>query len=306
MKLRLQVTGALLAIIPVTGFAQQIPNGDMETWVAIGTSAKEKPEGWDTPDVLGEVLFGLPESDVVDKKSTDAHSGTFSAELTTKELTLPLIGPLTIPGTLALGTIVFQTMPTISAGVVGGYPMSEAPDSFLGFYKYSPAAGDSMNIAVIAKKDGVQIGGGQMKDPTTVTEWTAFNVPITYAGGMTPDTIQIIISSSGGFSSAVPGSVLKVDGMAFTGLVSADDIADADVDMDVYPNPASDVITMVNPLQSNATLEIFSLTGEKLNEVNMTSGSNVINVEAYASGIYLYRLNDNGNYVSAGKFQVAR
>lgn len=302
MNLRLQIATSLLCIIPFFGFAQQVPNGDLEAWIAVSgaPSGAEYPEGWETPDILGAV-FGV--SDAVTAKSTDSYSGGFSAELTTKLITIPFVGDLTIPGTLALGTIVFDPG-TLAAGVVGGYAMTESPTSLMGYYKYTPAAGDSMNVAIIAKTGGVQTGGGQLKDPATVTAWTMFDVPIVY--GAIPDTIQIIITSSGGFTSATAGSVLMIDGLAFTGIVSAENLAGTGIKPNVYPNPAVNFINIDNPLKTSATIEVFNLNGVKADEIVLTPGLNALDLSDYPSGVYSFRVTDNGKYVYSNKFTVSK
>lgn len=304
MKLRLQIATTLLCIIPLFGFSQQVPNGDLENWSAVpgAASGAERPDDWETPDILG-ATFGVSEAVVA--KSTDSYSGGFAAKLTTKVITIPFVGDLVIPGTLALGTIIFDPG-TLSAGVVNGYPMTEAPTSLSGYYKYSPAAGDTMNVSVLAKKDGAQIGGGEFRTDLSVSSYTMFDAPISYFTTDIPDTIIVIITSSGGFTSATAGSIAFIDALAFTGITSAENLAGTGIKPNVYPNPANDYINIDNPLHVSANIEIYGLNGEKMDELSIQPGINTINTANYPAGIYNFRVTDAGNYVYANKFIVSR
>ncbi|MBC8048037.1 MAG: T9SS type A sorting domain-containing protein [Fimbriimonadaceae bacterium] len=307
MKLRLQITTAILSIAPFIGFAQQIDNGDLELWAPIAghTGGGESPVGpfWSTPDELAPA-FGV--SEILTAKTTDSHSGEFAAELTTKTITIPFVGDLTLPGALVLGEIQFSVSPVPSAAIIGGFPISVAADGFMGYYKYAPAAGDTFNISVAAKKDGVIIGGGEFRSDVAVSTYTLFEITITYGVPEIPDTILIGITSSGGFDSAIPGSVLHVDDLALTGLVSADDLAGSGIKPNIFPNPANDFINIYNPLKTNALIELYDLAGNKVDVIEIKSGLNTINVANYAAGIYMFRMTDAGDYLYAGKFKVAR
>jgi hypothetical protein len=304
MKLRLQIATTLLLIIPVLGFTQQIPNGDLEIWTEVpgALSGAEFPVDWETPDILGAV-FGV--SDAVVAKSTDSYDGSLAAELTTKAIEIPFVGTLTIPGTLALGTIIFDPV-TLSAGVVGGYPMTEAPTSLSGYYKYSPAEGDTMNVTIVAKLAGSPIGQGEFRTDVATSSYTMFDAPITYFTTDIPDSILIIITSSGGFTSATVGSVAYIDGLALTGISANDELAAIGLKTNIFPNPAIEVINIDNPLQHTAYIEIFNLNGIKVSEQAINPGLNSLSISQLSSGIYNFRVTDAGNYVYTNKFVVAK
>ncbi|RPI70683.1 MAG: T9SS C-terminal target domain-containing protein, partial [Ignavibacteriales bacterium] len=91
-------------------------------------------------------------------------------------------------------------------------------------------------------------------------------------------------------------------------------------DVYVYPNPSkgsSEKITFAN-LPKKAKIIIFSLTGERINEIEETDGNGGVDFnltystgEMLGSGIYIYRivmLDDSNNEVEEkiGKFAVVR
>ncbi|MFN3940872.1 MAG: T9SS type A sorting domain-containing protein, partial [Chitinophagales bacterium] len=263
--------------------------------------AGEKPQGWDTPDVIGAAL-GLTDR-VVEKETGSVQSGSAAARLTTKELTPTGLPTLTIPGTLVIGTIVFNPL-TLEAGVIGGMAITEVADALVGYYKYAPAASDTCSISVALYQGGILVGGGEFNQHNTVSSYTMFEVPI--ANGGVPDSMQIIILSSGSFAGAVAGSVLYVDNMSLTGLSNVDFLEGSGIRPNIYPNPAFDVIHILNPLDHNVDMEVYSLNGAKVDFVTLTPDENAIDVSLYSTGLYMFRLIDNGEQIFAGKFKVSK
>jgi hypothetical protein len=302
MKITLRLVLSALIAIPASLMAQSLPNGDMETWEPLLLGGGEKPQSWDTPDVIAGAL-GI--TDRVVEKTDMAQSGAFAAQLTTKDLEAPApIGTLTVPGTLALGTIIFDPL-TLETGVVGGMAVTEGPESLVGYYMYSPAAGDTMNVTVLAKKDGEIIGNGTYRDAATTTSYQSFEATISYFTADEPDTIQVIITSSGGFTSAVTGSVLHIDNMSFTGISSVDGIAGAGIGFTVYPNPTSDFVHITNAGNTALTAELFNINGIKMGEYIINNGVNQIDVRNFPAGMYLARVSENGKKMYAAKFNVS-
>ncbi|MBK7110579.1 MAG: T9SS type A sorting domain-containing protein [Chitinophagales bacterium] len=301
MRSRLLLLITALAYLPFSGIAQQIPNGDMEDWLPLVIGTGEKPVGWDSPDVIGAAL-GLADR-VVEKETASVQSGSAAAKLTTKTLVATGLPPLTIPGTLVIGTIVFDPL-TLEAGVIGGMAISEVADALVGYYKYFPAPGDTMSIGVQLFQDGTIVGGGEFNDATEKSTYTMFEVPIATAG--TPDSMQVILLSSGSFAGAIAGSILYIDNMTLTGLSSIDFLAGSGLKPNIYPNPAYDVINILNPLDYNVEMEVYNISGSKVDYTTLTPEMNAINVSNYASGLYMFRLMNNGEQIFAGKFKVSK
>ena len=95
--------------------AQTIPNNDFETWINHGQY--DDPQFWDTPNQ--EICF-FPFYIKVVTKSTEHHSGSYSAKLETKEI--PIVN-ITVPGVITLGTLAINiadsTFSMLMGDVVG-------------------------------------------------------------------------------------------------------------------------------------------------------------------------------------------
>ena len=85
--IRFYAVAALLSFFLITHLQGQtpVPNGDFETWITSGSY--QNPQFWDTPNQA--IALALPFGTTVVTKSTDHESGSFSARLESKQLTVP-------------------------------------------------------------------------------------------------------------------------------------------------------------------------------------------------------------------------
>ena len=304
MKIRLLLTVAGLGVATL-GFSQ-VPNGNMDTWSTYTSLASgitcDYPDQWDVPDKIAADL-GITDRNCT-KETANVHGGAAAARLETKTL-LVLTEFLDVPGTITTGIIGFDFV-TFTPSVAGGASVSTNYESLTGYYQYAPSGSDTMNIIVLMMSGSDTIGMGQYRDAATSTSYQMFDCPITYFGAGTADKMQITITSSGGFTSLVPGSVLFVDDLAVTGGADVDDWNGYGIARNVYPNPATDYINIMNPASNDVTLEVYSLTGQKVDEQTLTPDMNSIGLESYAGGIYTFRLVDNGTVVYSSKFVVKK
>lgn len=304
MKIRLLLATSLITLTTVS--YSQVPNGDMEDWtvytsVASGISC-DVPDGWDVPDKIAADL-GISDRNC-ERNSDNVHGGSFAAKLTTK--TLDVLGtPLDVPGTITTGVISFDFV-TFTPAVAGGASISSNYDELGGFYQYAPSGSDTMNVAVLMFLGTDTVGAGQYRDPNTSAGYVSFVCPITYFAPVIPDKMQITITSSGGFTSLVPGSVLYVDDLEVTGGVGVEEWNGYGIKRNVYPNPASDYININNPATNDVTIEVYSLSGQRVDVKTLSPDMNSINLESYSSGIYSFRLVDNGTVVYSNKFVVKK
>ena len=304
MKIRLLLATSLITLTTVS--YSQVPNGDMEDWtvytsVASGISC-DVPDGWDVPDKIAADL-GISDRNC-ERNSDNVHGGSFAAKLTTK--TLDVLGtPLDVPGTITTGVISFDFV-TFTPAVAGGAAISSNYDQLGGFYQYAPSGSDTMNIAVLMFLGTDTVGAGQYRDPNTSAGYVSFVCPITYFAPVIPDKMQITITSSGGFTSLVPGSVLYVDDLEVTGGVGVEEWNGYGIKRNVYPNPASDYININNPATNDVTIEVYSLSGQRVDVKTLSPDMNSINLDSYSSGICSFRLVDNGTVVYSNKFVVKK
>ena len=304
MKIRLLLSLTFVTLLSAA--YGQVPNGNLEAWtvytsLASGVTA-DVPTGWDVPDKIAADL-GITDRNCT-KETSNVHGGSAAARLETK--TLNVLGtPLDVPGTITTGVISFDFV-TFTPAVVGGAPITAAYDALGGYYQYAPSGSDTMNVVVLMFSGEDTIGMGQYRDPATSGSYQSFNCPITYFVPGTPDQMQITITSSGGFTSLVPGSVLYVDDLEVTGGINVEDFEGYGIARNIYPNPASEYININNPANNDVTMEVYNMNGQKVDVVTLSPEMNSVNLAAYASGIYTFRLIDNGTVVYSNKFVVRK
>lgn len=304
MKIRLLTTISVMGM--ATAAFGQMPNGSLDAWTTYTSLASgvtcDVPDLWDVPDKIAADL-GIADRNCT-KETANVHGGAAAARLETK--TLNVLGtPLDVPGTMTTGIIGFDFV-TFTPSVEGGASVSTNYEAVTGYYQYAPSGSDTMNIVVFMMAGTDTIGIGQYRDPATTTSYQMFNCPITYFGAGTADKMQIIITSSGGFTSLVAGSVLFVDDLAVTGGADVNDFEGYGISRNIYPNPAANYININNPAQNAVTIEVFSLTGQRVDIQTLQPDMNTLNLEAYASGVYTFRLIDNGTEVYSNKFVVRK
>ncbi|MCL5128124.1 T9SS type A sorting domain-containing protein [Algibacter sp. L4_22] len=92
----------------------------------------------------------------------------------------------------------------------------------------------------------------------------------------------------------ISGDLSVSEGFISGGLLNTLDVNDVDVSVpqiEIYPNPASDVIHINSDIQFTK-IEIYDMLGK---QVFKSSYLNKINVEQYKSGIYILKMYANDN-----------
>ena len=210
--------------------AQQIPNGGFETWKTtsfepIFPIKYEDPENWQTLNVF---VGGNAKKPI--EKSTDKVSGSFSL----------LAQNVTFENTTFLDTA--------SGFAATKFKVSQFPQFFNFYYKCDlKGAKDSVSIAAIAtkydpntkKSDGVGFAG--MNFVTSQSTYKFVSIPFFGTPGATPDTITILLSSSGSVKkNKTPGTSLWLDDLSIDygplGLIENY----SENQVKVYPSPATD------------------------------------------------------------------
>lgn len=281
----------VFTIFTAPELAAQIPNTDFENWTA--SPGYESPNGWGT---VANVTDGVA---VTCEKSTDAHSGSFSAKLFTADL-----GFLRAPGVVVTGVIDLFTN-----GAIGGFPYSQRPAALTGFYKYSPDAGDSCVVFGFlsrydAQGDSAEVVGLFFWQGAAATNWSSFTAPIAYLSAAVPDTGQISISASLDFSNPGLQSVMFVDDIAFSGSVSAPEIPrHASVYIQIAPNPVVDELRLHFDSPEPVQLLLVNASGQLLRSQVVLSGAS-IGVADFDTGIYQVFLltRDGGQLLGQRRF----
>ncbi|MCW3103091.1 MAG: hypothetical protein JWO09_1531 [Bacteroidetes bacterium] len=77
--------------------------------------------------------------------------------------------------------------------------------------------------------------------------------------------------------------------------------------VDVYPNPAQEAVNFMVDSRLAASVQIFDITGRKVDAFGITSDLTTINTSAYANGTYTYVVSGKDAAVlTRGKFSVAK
>jgi hypothetical protein len=267
-----------------------IPNASFETWVNQGQYSD--PENWKS--INSETVSFV--STIPVTQTSDAHSGMSAARLETINALIA-----TSPGAMSLGRIV-QTGIT-DRDIRGGIPCTERPTSLEGYYKFSPVQNDRGYIGCILFKYNTvtnqqdTVGRGVFKPNSAVGAYTFFTVDIEYLTAETPDTMNIIVTSSYKFGSPKVGTLLFVDDLK----VNYDDASISklnEVDFSISPNPSSGIFTVSNASGKELKYEVYDVSGKLLFTKNSSQFEEALQLTDYPKGIYMLKLEVDNQVVS--------
>ncbi len=289
-------------------FAQidSIPNSDFEIWQDFTDPSYSMPLGWYTAD---SVIAKFNQFSTVEK-DTSAYTGNYCVRLTTKTISLPFIGNFDFPGLMSLGKI---NMYPFNIG--NGIPDTLKPHHLRGYYKYAPQNNDSCLITAFLtrfipyKGKYDSIGIASFKGGGTANNWTEFNAIFNYSiSGETPDTINIVMLSSGDTTNVQVGSILWVDDISLE--MSSGIAIDINplLKTNIYPNPAKNYINLeFEEAVENAELIIYDINGAKVYNQSCCFGRKyIINTKSFRSGTYYFHLMLGNQRISSGSFIVMK
>ncbi len=185
-------------------FAQYVPNGGFEKWE--NRVLYVEPVSWNTGNMesfLNDTMTAF--------KVNDSYSGEYALRLTSVTAEDDtLAGYAFCMGSYAGGdltdTLLFN----------GGFPVSGAPDSVFGFFKYVLAAEDSAIVLVSFKKEGNIIGQNIFSLTGNQNSYKKIKWALNPMAD-TPDTAIIAFASTNP-DNPKPGSWLQVDSVWFSGI----------------------------------------------------------------------------------------
>lgn len=309
----------LFSFIAVSTAFAQIPNNGMELWGST-IGQPQEPASYVSANVLVNFLLPGNVTSVFQGTGVDAHSGTYSAKITTVKVTSNP-SPGTFPDTL--GVLLLGVVNTSPLGLKAGTPWTTRLNSVDFFYKYTSVSGD--NGAVIAYLTGHE--GGNVRDTlamaampfnSTVSAFTAGSAPFVYDGAFPstaqPDSLHIYFLSSARpwlTNALVPnpaqvGSTLWIDDVAVTTVGLKESFKLGEV-VKAYPNPATNYFTVSVANDDAVSTEVFDVTGKRVALIPMDNSKVRINTEAYNEGLYIYSVKDKNNkIISTGKINVSK
>lgn len=206
----------LIVMLTVAPIAAQdaLVNLDFEEWNTFKGQGffrdYEEPRGWTSGN---GVVHVAPNTDPLTTKSTEAFAGQYCVKMTTSQIFGQIAAGSCFTGTFELNL----ADPVKSAR--RGIPYTRRPEVFEGMFRYTSIDGDSATMyATLSRWDATQqrrvvVGEARRIQYTTITEWTRFSIPFTYASAEQPDTIAVVFASSAGgdnFDGSV-GSTLWID-----------------------------------------------------------------------------------------------
>jgi len=202
---------ALLVIVFITGYSQQVPNGSFENW-----SNEFTPVGWTGVEVLLQDLIPFQSSYFTFRDTTTFTDGSTSIMVMADTIPgAPSFG--VIPGVASLGAgFLNGTTPSFT-----GIPFIYRPDSIIFDYKFTSPGVDSGAASLTLSNNGnvLAVAPGRPALQTKLapdSNWVHFAIDMNpyYVSGGYPDSLLIQFVSSTQ-SSAVFGSALHIDHVRF-------------------------------------------------------------------------------------------
>lgn len=270
-----------IAVFSALGLnAQTIPNNGFEDWTF--PFPFEDPNDWATLNVIS--FLGGPISTT---KSTDAHSGSFSAKSVSFEADISGSGTMdSLAGIMFIGSIDFASQSSVQ-----GIAFNYKPDSLIVWTKSNLLSGDSSAIQVSLTKWNAatmsqdQIAQGFYLEEQSSSTFKRVSIPIEYNSAEAPDTMAIFVLS--GISAIHPGSAIWVDDFSFVyNSASVEEIGG--VSCSFFPNPADHVLTISAVKDEN--IEVLTAAGVKVDAfVLFENETKQLNTAEYPSGVYFLK-----------------
>lgn len=192
----------------------------------------------------------------------------------------------------------------------GGFPVHARHHTLNGFFKWLPENGDSMLIDIGMLLDGELVGQGQFSTATTVNDFTAFDIPISYtSAGVTPDTCIITLRSYT-VNPAKGPSRLFVDKLSFDGFVNVEEVIGTGKDLAssviLFPNPASSEITLqFSEDIRRGKVTVYDMKGTAMQTKDFSGTSVTVDTRELEKGIYIATVEEGKERVSK-RFIIVR
>jgi hypothetical protein len=297
---------SILLIAQTILWAQATPNACFDSWTSVSSllGSYNTPNSWSCENsqtaTIGEYTCF---------QSTTHYSGcsTYSCELITKSIDIPLVVDQVVPGIITTGTI----PSSVTGSITGGIAYTLRPDSISGYYEYTPAGGENGIIEFYlfgsASGNTDTIAVAEFKTPTTtVSSFKRFSAPLVYRNSdVVANSIWLVSSSNDDALSTGVGSTLYVDDLDL--VMNTNGIApQVKPEFKLSPNPAVDHI-VINNTFSDAVFTLYDLTGNTVLKEKLSNSKSVINVNDYPDGLYVYTVfGANNTIVKTGKLIIQK
>ncbi|MBI5539775.1 MAG: T9SS type A sorting domain-containing protein [Bacteroidia bacterium] len=282
----------LFAFTQTTLFAQQISNAGFEVW-----ESTEKATGWDGSNIHTTYL-GFPVNVVTTTQdNTNQHSGTYCIKTTSKQI---MTGFPVNPGFFTLGTFWFTISPQ-NGGAKGGIPFVGRPDSLVGYYKGTLMGNDKFTFFFESWKGNhtTSVGHDTLLIASSTNSYNRFAQKINYSDSSTPDSMNIVISSSDMFTQAniTANSVLYVDDLSLIyGSVSVLDI-NFNNNFNVYADASDVIVDLKFEKETKTDISIFNYAGQLLynKTVRSTASQEKFSLNNFSKGAFVIFVTTDSN-----------
>jgi len=178
------------------------------------------------------------------------------------------------------------------------FPVTGHPIKFCGYYKFLPQNGDTMNIDIHFYKNSIEITNGNFQSNVAASNWTPFNFFVSDTLYSSVDSARISLSACNEPENEHSGgprgnSVLYIDNLSFDNLItSVSELAVKNTLFYLYPNPASDIVTLNvdNTNNSELTLNIYNVIGKLVKSELLKQNQQKINIVDLNNGIYIVEI----------------
>ncbi len=288
--------------------AQTVPNGGFENWTSVttGTYPFETPDFWKTTDSISlAASLGFVHSVV--KEATEVHGGNYALKLTGWSA---LGSP--VPAAASNGDIDIATL-----SIVKGTPDTVRHAKLNGHFKYIPIGSDTCDVMVSMLKwnsltnsrDTIGYGKFSTNSATSGTNYSPFEITLDYSSTDKPDTMVILILTSPLLiGSGHVGTTLYIDDLSFTGVVGIDEVESIINTVELYPSPASSMITIRVDLKKPTPLvySIYDLQGKYVVSEVLEPFETRVDVSQLPAGNYTLNLMDGTRRAYFTSFLIAR
>lgn len=240
--------------------AQQVPNGNFESWTYNPSTFSYEPTGWKTAN------FGQY-GDTAVRRFQPAHGGNYACGFQTSFV----LNTFALPGALATT-----------------FPISSKPNQLIGYIKGNLALDDTAILIIEFSKDTNAIGDGLFYLTQSQNNYIKFVVPIDFYGLGNPDSCTITVFSGG---TALDDTLTNfaIDDLSFEYPVDVKTILSKDSKkLNLYPNPAHSFIS----LSSSETYESIVVYNNIGQQVATYSNRDTINIEEWEKGLYFLQIKD--------------
>jgi hypothetical protein len=264
----------LTVLIALTIIANaQIPNSGFENWTTVGSY--QDPTFWGSTNSYSTGPFYAV------TKSTDHYPvtvGDYSVRIENNTALSP-----NYSGRGLLTTVPPPPSPN--------FPITGHPTSLTGYYKFAPLNGDTMYIYIQLFDNGSPVSNGIFTSTVSASNWTSFNIPFYNYTAVDSGSIMIAAYYTNGFNYLPHGnSVLYIDNLNFDNLItSVSEQTSKNNLFNLYPNPASDIVTLNIDNVNNADLKlnIYNVIGTLVKSEMLKQNNRQINIGDLSNGVYL-------------------